>query len=94
ASSISEKPNGSGHRIPHWFQRRNHMANGTNIATGKNRECVTFNFYMDELFGGKITISIQWDHRNARSKENSSSPVNGSWNVKIPCPKRNTHTAK
>ncbi|GJZ31907.1 reverse transcriptase domain-containing protein [Tanacetum coccineum] len=26
---------------------------------------------MDELCGGKITVSIQWDHREAKSKENS-----------------------
>nr|GEY87349.1 hypothetical protein [Tanacetum cinerariifolium] len=31
--------------------------------------CEIFNFYMDELYGGKITISIQWDHRKAMSKE-------------------------
>ncbi|GJZ17695.1 hypothetical protein Tco_0553818 [Tanacetum coccineum] len=82
--SKSEKPNASIHRTPHWFQWRNHMANGTNIATGKNRGCGTFNLYMDELCGSNITISIQRDHRKARSKENSSSPINGSRNVKIP----------
>nr|GEZ39672.1 reverse transcriptase domain-containing protein [Tanacetum cinerariifolium] len=71
-----------------------HMANGTNITTGKNKGCRTFNFYMDELCGDKITISIQWDYRKAWSKENSSSPVNGSWNVKVPRPERNTHIVK
>nr|GEW00230.1 hypothetical protein [Tanacetum cinerariifolium] len=85
-SILSKKPNGPGHRTPYWFQRRNHMANGTNITTNENRGYGTFNCYMDELSGGKITISIQWDHRKAMSKENSSSPVNGSWNVKIPNP--------
>ncbi|GJW66507.1 hypothetical protein Tco_0120931 [Tanacetum coccineum] len=70
------------------------MANRTSIITGENRGYRTFNFYMDELCGGKVTISIQWDHRKAMSKENSSSPVNGSWNVKIPSLMRNTHTAK
>nr|GEZ46790.1 reverse transcriptase domain-containing protein [Tanacetum cinerariifolium] len=30
----------------------------------------------------------------AWSKENSSSPVNGSWNVKVPRPGRNTHIVK
>nr|GEY56239.1 reverse transcriptase domain-containing protein [Tanacetum cinerariifolium] len=65
----------------------------TNIAsTGSVRR--TFNVHTDELFGGKITISIQQDHREARSKENSGSPVNSSWNVKIPSPRRNNHTAK
>nr|GEX17007.1 retrovirus-related Pol polyprotein from transposon opus [Tanacetum cinerariifolium] len=87
APSEGEKSNGFGHRTPHWFQRRNHMANRTNITIGKNRGYETFNFYMDELCGGKITISIQWDHREAMSKENSGSPVNISWNVKIPRPK-------
>nr|GEZ31862.1 reverse transcriptase domain-containing protein [Tanacetum cinerariifolium] len=66
------------HRTPHCLERRNHMANGTNDATGKNRGCRTFNINMDELCGGKINISIQWDHRKAKRKENSSSPVNGS----------------
>ncbi|GJT96138.1 hypothetical protein Tco_1091656 [Tanacetum coccineum] len=70
------------------------MDNGTSIVTGENRGYRTFNFYMDKLCGGKVTISIQWDHRKAMSKENSSSPVNGSWNVKIPSLRRNTHTAK
>ncbi|GJV88297.1 hypothetical protein Tco_1532235 [Tanacetum coccineum] len=45
----SEKPNASSHRTPHWFQRRNHMANGIHITTGKNRGCEIFNLYMDEL---------------------------------------------
>ncbi|GJR71886.1 hypothetical protein Tco_0084251 [Tanacetum coccineum] len=70
------------------------MANGINIATSENRGCGTFNFYMDKLFCGKVTISIQWDHREAMSQENSGSLVNRSWNVKNPSSKRNTHTAK
>nr|GEU58539.1 reverse transcriptase domain-containing protein [Tanacetum cinerariifolium] len=61
APSEGEKSNGSGHRTPHWFQRRNHMANRTNITIGKNRD--------------------------ARSNKNSGSPVNSSWNVKIPIPR-------
>nr|GEX17004.1 reverse transcriptase domain-containing protein [Tanacetum cinerariifolium] len=65
APSEGKKSNGFGHRTPHWFQRRNHMANRTNITIGKNRGYKTFKFYMDELCGGKITISIQWDHREA-----------------------------
>nr|GEX19177.1 hypothetical protein [Tanacetum cinerariifolium] len=87
----SEKPNASSHRTPHWFQRRNHMANGTNIATSKNRGCGTFNLYLDEICGSNITISIEQDRRMARSKENPSSLVNGSQNVKIPSSRRNTH---
>ncbi|GJV87424.1 hypothetical protein Tco_1531362 [Tanacetum coccineum] len=70
------------------------MANGANIATSENRVCGTFNIYMDELCCDKITISIKWDHREARSQENSGSPINRSWNVKIPSSGRNTHTAK
>ncbi|GJW31352.1 hypothetical protein Tco_0051384 [Tanacetum coccineum] len=42
------------------------MANGTNIATSKNRGRGAFNLYMDEFCGGKITISVQWDHRKVR----------------------------
>ncbi|GJT27123.1 hypothetical protein Tco_0907398 [Tanacetum coccineum] len=57
ASSESKQPNVSSHRTPHWFQLRNHMANGTNIAIGKNRGCRTFNLYMDELRGrGILTL--------------------------------------
>ncbi|GJT33393.1 hypothetical protein Tco_0923812 [Tanacetum coccineum] len=41
-----------------------------------------------------IAISIQWDYREARSEENSGSPVNRSWNVKIPSYKRNTNITK
>nr|GEW76004.1 reverse transcriptase domain-containing protein [Tanacetum cinerariifolium] len=82
-----------GHFI-HRIYRRNRMANGTNITTGKIKGCGTFNLYMDEIYGGKITISIQWDHMKAKSKENSSSPVNGSRNVKISSPRRNTLAMK
>ncbi|GJW78316.1 hypothetical protein Tco_0139998 [Tanacetum coccineum] len=94
APSEDEKSNGSGHRAPQLFHRRNHMSNRRNITINKNRGYGTFNFYMDELCGGKISISIQWDHREASSKENLGSPVNSSWNVKIPSLGRNTHTAK
>ncbi|GJT50154.1 hypothetical protein Tco_0976311 [Tanacetum coccineum] len=48
--------------------------------------CRSFNLYIDEFYGGKITISVQWDHRKAMSEENSSSLVNNSRNVKIPVP--------
>ncbi|GJV69859.1 hypothetical protein Tco_1485368 [Tanacetum coccineum] len=60
----------------------------------ENRGCETFDFYMDELCCGKITISIQWDHKEAMSLENSGSPINRSRNVKIPSSRRNTHTVK
>ncbi|GKB41477.1 hypothetical protein Tco_0886419 [Tanacetum coccineum] len=42
----------------------------------------------DELCDSKITISMQRDHRKARSKTNPSSFVNGSRNVKIPSSRR------
>ncbi|GJT32796.1 hypothetical protein Tco_0923215 [Tanacetum coccineum] len=82
------------YRTPHWLQWRNHMANGKNIAAGKNRGCRAFHLYMDEFFGGKITISIQWDHWKAGSKEDSSIPINSSGNAKIPSPMRDTHSAE
>ncbi|GJT07315.1 reverse transcriptase domain-containing protein [Tanacetum coccineum] len=67
----SKESNGSSYRTPHWFQRINHMANGTNITASKNRGCGGFNLYMDEFCGGEITIFVQWDHRKARGEENS-----------------------
>nr|GEX03391.1 reverse transcriptase domain-containing protein [Tanacetum cinerariifolium] len=67
APSGSEKPNASTHCTILWFQWRNHMANWTNITIGKNRGCETFNLYMDELYGSKIIISIQRDHRKAKN---------------------------
>ncbi|GJY88174.1 hypothetical protein Tco_0502802 [Tanacetum coccineum] len=70
------------------------MANGTNIAASKNRGCGAFKLYMDEFHSGKITISIQWDHRKARGEENSSSPINSPWNTKIPSSKRNTNSVE
>ncbi|GJW07837.1 reverse transcriptase domain-containing protein [Tanacetum coccineum] len=94
ALSGSKKPNGSSHRTPHWLKLRNHMTNGTNIDAGKNRGCGAFHLYMDEFCGGKITISVQWDHRKAGSEKNSSSPINSSWNVKIPSSRRNTHSTE
>ncbi|GJR02477.1 reverse transcriptase domain-containing protein [Tanacetum coccineum] len=68
ALSGSENPNAPSHRTTHWFQQRNHMANGTNIATGKNRGCGTFNLYMDEVRGSKITVSVQRDHKKAKKE--------------------------
>ncbi|GJR42661.1 reverse transcriptase domain-containing protein [Tanacetum coccineum] len=70
------------------------MANGTNIAASKNRGCGTFNLHMDEFRGGKITISVQRDHRKARCEENVSSPINRSRNAKIPGPRRDTHSTE
>ncbi|GKB20846.1 hypothetical protein Tco_0854769 [Tanacetum coccineum] len=75
----------------HCFNRLHPEAN---IASSENRGCGTFYFYMDELCCGKIAISIQWDYRETRFEENSGSPVNRSWNVKIPSSRRNTHIAK
>nr|GEV11490.1 reverse transcriptase domain-containing protein [Tanacetum cinerariifolium] len=94
ASSESKEPNGSSYRTPHWVQRRDHMANETNIAASKNRGCIAFKLPMDEFCGGKITISVQWDHRKAMDEENPSSLVNNSQNVKIPSSKRNTHSSE
>ncbi|GJZ70258.1 reverse transcriptase domain-containing protein [Tanacetum coccineum] len=45
------------------------------LKQGKNRRCGAFHLYMDEFCGSKITVSKQWDHRKARSEEDSSSPV-------------------
>nr|GEV40546.1 reverse transcriptase domain-containing protein [Tanacetum cinerariifolium] len=84
ASSQSEKPNDSSYRTPHWLQWRNHMANGTTTAASKNIICGAFHLYMNEIYGNKITVSIQWDHRKAWSDKDSSSPVNRSRNAKIP----------
>nr|GEY38143.1 hypothetical protein [Tanacetum cinerariifolium] len=92
APSVSEKPNGSSYRTPHWLKWRNYMANGTNTTASKNRGCRVFHLYMDEFCDSKITISVQRDHRKARSEEDSSSPVNSSRNAKIPGPNRNTHS--
>ncbi|GJY05254.1 reverse transcriptase domain-containing protein [Tanacetum coccineum] len=70
------------------------MANGINNVASKNRRCRTFNFHMDELCHGKVTISIQWDHRKTMSQENPSSPINCSRNVEIPSSGWNTHAAE
>nr|GEU41845.1 hypothetical protein [Tanacetum cinerariifolium] len=74
--------------------RGNNMATGTNISARENRRWGTLNFSMDEFHDCKITISIQRDHRKAESKENPSSSVHSSWNVKISSDKRNDHIAK
>nr|GEX41720.1 hypothetical protein [Tanacetum cinerariifolium] len=92
APSGSEKPNDSSYRTPHWLQWINHMANRTNTAASKNRRYGAFHLYMDEFCGNKITISIQLDHRKARSEEDSNSPVNSSRNAKIPNPRRDIHS--
>nr|GEZ38775.1 reverse transcriptase domain-containing protein [Tanacetum cinerariifolium] len=76
APSGSKEPDGSSYHTPHWFQWRNCMANRKNIAASKNRGCEAFNLYMDEFCGGKITISVQWDHRKA-SADNPTLVHNG-----------------
>ncbi|GJQ95835.1 reverse transcriptase domain-containing protein [Tanacetum coccineum] len=43
-----------------------------------------FHLYMDKFCDSKITVCVQWDHKKARSEEDSSSPVNNSRNAKIP----------
>ncbi|GJT36958.1 reverse transcriptase domain-containing protein [Tanacetum coccineum] len=91
APSGSEKPNDSSYRTPHWLQWINHMANETNTVASKNKRCEAFHLYMDEFCGSKIIVSIQWDHRKAKSEEDSSSPVNSLRNAKIPSPGRDTH---
>nr|GEU55631.1 reverse transcriptase domain-containing protein [Tanacetum cinerariifolium] len=94
ASSGSKKPNGFGYRTPHWFQWRSYMANATNIAANKNIGCGTFNLHVDEFRGGEIKIFVQWDHRKAMGKENSSSTIDTSWNAKVPSSRRNTYSAE
>nr|GFA47412.1 reverse transcriptase domain-containing protein [Tanacetum cinerariifolium] len=39
---------------------------------------------MDEFYGRKVTISIQWNHRKTMSKENPGSYVHSSRSAKIP----------
>ncbi|GKA61054.1 hypothetical protein Tco_0760461 [Tanacetum coccineum] len=94
APSGSKKLNGSSYRTPYWLQWINHMANGTNIAAGKNKGYGAFHINMDEFCGCKITISVQWDHRKTGSEEDSSSPVNSSRNVKIPGSRRNNYSTE
>ncbi|GJW24448.1 reverse transcriptase domain-containing protein [Tanacetum coccineum] len=72
----------------------NRIPNGINIAPSKNRICGAFHLYNDELYGSKITVSIQRDHKKARSEEDPSSPVYSSRNAKIPSPRRDTHSSE
>nr|GEX36123.1 reverse transcriptase domain-containing protein [Tanacetum cinerariifolium] len=67
---------------------RSYLANRTNNAASKNKGCGAFDLHMDELCGGKITISVQQDHRKARCEENPVSPINSSRNAKIPGSRR------
>nr|GEU58194.1 protein NYNRIN-like [Tanacetum cinerariifolium] len=53
-----------------------------------------FNRFMPEIYGCKVTLSIQQNHRKARSKENPSSSVHSSRNAKIPNDRRNGHIAE
>ncbi|GKD99835.1 hypothetical protein Tco_1387819, partial [Tanacetum coccineum] len=73
------KPDGSSYYTPYRLQWRNNMVNGTNTAASK-------------FWGSKIAVSIQWDHRKARSEENSSSPIDSSHNAKIPGLMWDTHS--
>ncbi|GJS19661.1 hypothetical protein Tco_0448293 [Tanacetum coccineum] len=62
------------------------MVHGTNIVAGKNRRCGAFHLYMDQFCGSKITVFVQWDHRKARSEEDSSSPVKAHGMLNFPVP--------
>nr|GEW51204.1 reverse transcriptase domain-containing protein [Tanacetum cinerariifolium] len=50
APSGSKKPSDSSYRTPYWLQWRNHMANRTNIAAGKNKRYRAFHLHMDEIY--------------------------------------------
>ncbi|GJV66504.1 hypothetical protein Tco_1482013 [Tanacetum coccineum] len=49
---------------------------------------------MDEFLGGMVTLSLQWNYRETRGKENPSSFVHSPWNVKIPSGRRNGYTTE
>nr|GEX72330.1 reverse transcriptase domain-containing protein [Tanacetum cinerariifolium] len=74
ALSRGEMSNDSGHRTPHWFQRRSRMANRKNITNGKNRGYGTFNFYMDELCGAKHRLNVHKGCPPVRHKKRSQAP--------------------
>ncbi|GKB45169.1 hypothetical protein Tco_0890111 [Tanacetum coccineum] len=82
------------YRTPQLALMENHRQMGQILVAVKNRGCGAFHLYMDEFCGGKITISIQWDHRKAESEEDSSGPVNSSQIAKIPSLRRDTHSAE
>ncbi|GKF10405.1 hypothetical protein Tco_0048331, partial [Tanacetum coccineum] len=44
-----------------------HFIHGIYVDEGSASEILAFNLYVDEFYGSKITISVQWDHRKARS---------------------------
>nr|GEX03132.1 hypothetical protein [Tanacetum cinerariifolium] len=73
---------------------RNNMAARASIAACKDRRRGTFNVRMDEFHGCKVTISMQQNNKEARSKENPSSAVYNSRNAKIPSGRRNDHIMK
>ncbi|GJS50844.1 hypothetical protein Tco_0624206 [Tanacetum coccineum] len=54
----------------------------------------TLNFRLDELHGGKITLSLQRDYRKTRGKEDQGYPIHGTRNAKIPSGWRNSHIAE
>ncbi|GKF45535.1 hypothetical protein Tco_0135337, partial [Tanacetum coccineum] len=65
-----------------------------NIATGDDRRRGTLNFRLEEFHGGKITISLQWNYKKARGKEDPGNPIYGPWNDKIPSGWRNSYVAE
>nr|GEW88703.1 reverse transcriptase domain-containing protein [Tanacetum cinerariifolium] len=54
----------------------------------------TFDINMDELHDRKVTISIQQNNREARSKENPGNSVHNPLNAKIPSGRRNGYITK
>ncbi|GKB67657.1 hypothetical protein Tco_0929069, partial [Tanacetum coccineum] len=62
-----------------------------NIVVGKDGRHGTLNFRIDEFHGGKVTLSLQWNYREARGKENPDSSIHSPRNAKIPSNRRNDH---
>ncbi|GKF24183.1 hypothetical protein Tco_0076505 [Tanacetum coccineum] len=82
------------------FVHRMHVDRGStskilaNIAACKDRRRGTFNIRMDEFHGCKVTIFIQRNNREARSKENPGSSIYSSRNAEIPSDRQNSHTTE
>ncbi|GJZ86432.1 hypothetical protein Tco_0658042 [Tanacetum coccineum] len=60
-------------------------------VAGKDRRWGVLDVCLDELYGGKITLSLQWDYRKTGGKEDPGNPVHGTRNVKIPSGWRDSH---
>ncbi|GKB86337.1 hypothetical protein Tco_0958609 [Tanacetum coccineum] len=67
------------------------MADRENTTIGNNWRRRALRFSLDEFYGRKVTIPVQWNYWKTQSQEVVCSPVNSSRNAKDPGGRESNH---